>query len=295
MKKLIKTLLAVVLVVAILLVAAVACARCFFPDEFGLAVATVRQFGVQQTVKLAYDFVTGNTLDEQTFKDGKTQNDKQLQSSINDHGYSITDEQLEQMNSGNLTEDEIADILLGKTPQSDMQTDTTENITVSDEVSLTHDTKPDNSAVDNKTADKAEDKTKPEVTVNNEKQQTTSSNTVATNQDPRVAKLIAKMYVLKGRYTSDIEGVIGSMKGEYLSYPAEQRTTSLKANIATKYMNKINAMEAQCDAQVDAIVKEIRDVLRQTGSDESLADSILTAYNSEKASTKSYYIGKYAD
>ena len=54
-------------------------------------------------------------------------------------------------------------------------------------------------------------------------------------------------------------------------------------------------MEAQCDAQVDAIVSELRPLLRESGKDMSLADSILSTYASEKENTKAYYLSQYGD
>ena len=298
MKKLIKTVFIILLVFAVLIAAAVASARVMFPEEFKFAVTTLKQFGVAETVKLAYDFVTGNTLDEKTFNDNKTENDKQLQGSINEHGYSVTDEQLEQMNSGKLSEDEIADILMGN-----VKPDVNEDVPTQDSSAIdskqedrvvTDNPEPDDNVKVPDSQDKVSQDEKPQQNTQQNKVEKVENNATNT-QDPRIAKLIAKMYVLKSRYTSDIESIIASMKAEYVTYPAQERTTSLKASIATKYMNSINAMEAQCDAQVEVIVAEIRTILKQTGSDESLADSILSAYNSEKSSTKSYYIGKYAD
>ena len=116
-----------------------------------------------------------------------------------------------------------------------------------------------------------------------------------TNVDERVAELITKMYVLKSTYVSQVEGLVGQMKAEYAKLPAEQRTTSAKQSIASGYMSKINAMEAQCDAQVNGVVSELRALLKKSGRDTSLADTIMSTYNAEKENTKAYYINTYGD
>ena len=113
--------------------------------------------------------------------------------------------------------------------------------------------------------------------------------------DKRIAELVTKMYVLKAEYTSAVDGIVASMKAEYSLLPPEKRNTSAKADIASGYLGQINAMEAQCDAQVNAIVTELRQLLKNNGRDMSLADAILTTYATEKENTKAYYISTYGD
>ena len=117
----------------------------------------------------------------------------------------------------------------------------------------------------------------------------------SSDADKRIAELVTRMYVLKAEYTGSINGVIASMKAEYVKLPPEQQTTSAKAQIATGYLGKINAMEAQCDAQVNAVVSELRQILKDNGRDMSLAENILAAYATEKENTKAYYISTYGD
>jgi hypothetical protein len=102
------------------------------------------------------------------------------------------------------------------------------------------------------------------------------------------------MYVYKAQYTSEIEKIIDSMKKEYSVLSEDQKTTAAKTAIVSKYLNTISAMEAQCDAQVNSLVEQLRQALEKTGQDVSLADSILQAYKNEKEITKSYYISKYS-
>ena len=127
---------------------------------------------------------------------------------------------------------------------------------------------------------------------------TVSAPPAAANQsqvDEKVAELITKMYVLKANYVSQIEGLVSQMKAEYVKLPPEQGTTSAKQSIASGYMAKINAMEAQCDAQVNAVVSELKTLLKNNGRDTALADAIVSTYNAEKENTKAYYINTYGD
>lgn len=113
--------------------------------------------------------------------------------------------------------------------------------------------------------------------------------------DERIAELITRMYVLKSTYVGQIDGLVAQMKAQFVKLPPEQRTTSAKQSIATGYMSQINAMEAQCDAQVNSVVSELRTLLKNNGRDTSLADTIMSTYNSEKENTKAYYINTYGD
>lgn len=113
--------------------------------------------------------------------------------------------------------------------------------------------------------------------------------------DEQVASLVTKMYVLKSEYEGSVAGVVSSMKAEYSALPAAQRNTSAKSSIASRYMGTINAMEAQCDAQVNSVVSELRQILKENGRDTSLADSILSTYAAEKENTKAYYLSQYGD
>ena len=113
--------------------------------------------------------------------------------------------------------------------------------------------------------------------------------------EEKTAELIAKMYALKSRFVGQINGVVASMKAEYSKLPKEQQNMASKTSIANRYLGQISALEAQCDAQVDAIVTELRDVLVKSGQDTSLADAVLAAYNNEKETTKAAYINRYSD
>lgn len=113
--------------------------------------------------------------------------------------------------------------------------------------------------------------------------------------DEQIASLVTKMYVLKAEYEGAVAGIVEQMKADYSKLPPEQRTTSAKSSIASGYMSTINAMEAQCDAQVNTIVTDLRKILTDNGRDTTLADTILSTYATEKENTKAYYLSTYGD
>ena len=133
------------------------------------------------------------------------------------------------------------------------------------------------------------------ISQNEEKTDDAPANTDISDVQRRKSELINKMYVLRNNYISQIDSLVVKMKSEYMTLPAEQRTTSAKQSIASGYLSQINAMEQQCDAQVKAVVDELRQLLKSNGEDTSLADTIWSTYVSEKENTKAYYINTYGD
>ena len=52
-------------------------------------------------------------------------------------------------------------------------------------------------------------------------------------------------------------------------------------------------MEKECDAEVDAILKEVKALLKKAGREDTLTDNIKKAYEAEKKSMKARLINKY--
>lgn len=52
-------------------------------------------------------------------------------------------------------------------------------------------------------------------------------------------------------------------------------------------------LESACDANVNAVISELKSILSAAGRDMSLVSSIQTAYNNEKQLKKAYYINMY--
>ncbi len=219
-------------------------------------------------------------------------------------GLELTPEMEDALSKELITSAQFNDILLGNKSLDEAiaENDITSR---SDENSEKQETsenvdKTENAAQEDKTALTNNEKTDNTVKETNKKEQTTTANTnTATNNngstDERIAELVTKMYVLKANYVSQIESIVDLMKSEFSKLPVEKQTTSSKQSIAGKYMSRINAMEAQCDAQVNAIVTELEQLLKKSGRDNSLAEAIKSTYAAEKDNTKAYYVATYGD
>lgn len=110
------------------------------------------------------------------------------------------------------------------------------------------------------------------------------------SSDPEIQRLITKLYVLRSSYTSKLNGLISSAKSEYNALPESQRTDTARRRIISSKISQGSAMEGACDAQVSAIVSQIRSRLSATGQSTALADQIMSSYQNEKQLRKSYYM-----
>ncbi len=231
----------------------------------------------------------------------KLQENKQLErDAINSAGLSSLDDETEKkLLEGNLSEEQVVEILLGK-PQTENAPEGQENVPeeldkedVKEDLSTEPQT--DNPDSAGKQTDKPANADKPQMQ-EPEKAPVTDKTTQTdkAEYDRQIAELVAKMYVLKTQYTSKINALVDAMKSEYSALPKEKRNTASKSEIAARYMNSISAMEAQADAQVNEIVSKLKAVLKESGGDMTLADSIVSAYQKEKEITKSYYINRYS-
>lgn len=118
----------------------------------------------------------------------------------------------------------------------------------------------------------------------------------AQSKDSEIDRLIAvqvsKMYVLKSSYIGQLEGLVQQAKSEFTALPEDQRTEASKQRIAQNKLSAAAGLEGSCDAQVYAVVGEIRNLLSQAGRDTSLANQISSAYAQEKSLKKAYYLGQ---
>lgn len=248
-----------------------------------------------------YAAIKGITVSGEQLEADINNNKKEQLNTIKELGFDISTEDMEKIVSGELDDEEkIVEKLLGSVETSDetAQTVSDEDKTSNSEKSESvpsekvPSSKKDNSANANNKSEANKNETKQNTAMSGDKKNTES--TAVPNNDERIAELIAKMYVYKSQYTGKISSVVSSMLSEYGSLPSEQRGYSAKVSVYNNYAGQIATMEAQCDAQVNAIVSEMRTLLKESGKDQSLADSLLSAYSAEKENTKAYYVNKYA-
>lgn len=107
------------------------------------------------------------------------------------------------------------------------------------------------------------------------------------------ASYIAKLYVVKSRFLSELTSIEKSIRNQYVSLPEEKQIPSERQRIAGQYIRTVAAMEVECDKEVDAILDELKAELTAAGMDTTMADNLLKAYNEEKSLKKAYYLDVY--
>ncbi len=109
------------------------------------------------------------------------------------------------------------------------------------------------------------------------------------------ATYVAKMYMLKTKFTGELAELEKKIKGEYASLPKEQRTPAARKEIAGRYIKTVLALESQCDAEVEAVLSELATVLEAAGKDTTIVETLRTAYKEEKSLKKAYYMDIYTN
>jgi hypothetical protein len=108
-----------------------------------------------------------------------------------------------------------------------------------------------------------------------------------------IAVATAKMYVIKNRFMKKLENIEVDIVKEYASYPANERKPSLRKSIAAKYLVSVAELETQCDAEVEAVLQELKTKLSAVTKDFSVIEKIRKAYADEKSLKKAYYMDIY--
>lgn len=107
--------------------------------------------------------------------------------------------------------------------------------------------------------------------------------------DEKAAQSIAKMYVLKSTFESELDKLYRQALSYYDTLTPEQKKNG-KSEVTKRFYSTGTALETSCDAQVDAVLKELETVLKAEGESTELVTKIKTAYNEEKRLKKAYYI-----
>lgn len=101
-----------------------------------------------------------------------------------------------------------------------------------------------------------------------------------------IQKEIAKMYVLRETYVGKLDAIVQSAIDEYVASGGSQS----KEDIVYGKMGELTALEKECDQQVAAVTARLRELLKEAGQDNSLAELVEDTYQSEKSMKKASYI-----
>ena len=173
----------------------------------------------------------------------------------------LTEDEKQKLQSGEFTEDEVVDLLTGAKPDGAATQPSTEP------------------AASAETAGTGAATAKPVA--------------AQTDYSQQISEQIARAYVLRSQFTGRLDSLLEQAKAEYHSIPSKALTTDRKAELIEKYMGIAGDMEASCDASMNELVANVRQMLRASGQSTGLADEIASTYESEKQLKKSYYMSLY--
>lgn len=279
-------------------------------------------------VKAAWIFLTGNseTIQKQISDNDASYSEavKKIAEELSGTGLDLSRYTLDVLSSGDYSEEEMIRILMGKetitapdtenTPSDDPdkadKTDKTEN--TADGKGETPQTPPSGekneggngegngsgkpaqtpdapTAADTKSQTDSETKTDPAPGGTPAGEGTASEDAMS----EEVAACIAKLYVLKSRFTGELSVLEKTITTTYEELPEEEQVPASRKSIAGQYIKQVAQMELDCDAQVDAALAELRKTLTAQGKDTAVVETLRQAYENEKSLKKAYYLDVY--
>lgn len=107
-----------------------------------------------------------------------------------------------------------------------------------------------------------------------------------------LSALIARVLLLQKLYVGKLESLEAEAKAEYRTLPESQRTKTKLVEWASGYIKRATKMEKQCDAQIDAIVAEMVELIKKYDSDTEIAEKVVYSYAEEKRLKKAWYLSR---
>lgn len=109
-------------------------------------------------------------------------------------------------------------------------------------------------------------------------------------EEKEIQELIATMYVLRSTYVGKLETVVQSAIDEYAS---GDMTPERRTEVVYERFDELQAMEKECDEKVASVVSRLRELLKKTGQDDTLAKQVEETYQQEKSLKKAAYIQEF--
>ncbi|GEM_PF-2299806 len=94
---------------------------------------------------------------------------------------------------------------------------------------------------------------------------------------------LTELYVLQDSFTNSINRIILAAFDEYMALPKDERSPSAKISICLSKLSELSTLEDKCDAQVDTAIDELRQLLTESGGDQSIAAQARQSYKDQKA------------
>ena len=105
--------------------------------------------------------------------------------------------------------------------------------------------------------------------------------------------IIADIYLLRAEFINKLDDLIEEGKAEVYAIPKEKRTASVKLAFMNRYLDRGDALEAECDARLEALLADMAAQLKADGGDLSLVDDARALYVQEKKVRKAELYRKY--
>ena len=109
--------------------------------------------------------------------------------------------------------------------------------------------------------------------------------------DAKINSYIRQLQNLKKQTESKLYGVIYEAYNEYIDHPVEERNLGMKVSIVLSKTAKLTSVQGECDKEFNAILKELRQYLRDNGRDQSVADQAEQEYKKMKSDLTSELTG----
>ena len=110
-----------------------------------------------------------------------------------------------------------------------------------------------------------------------------SSASAVSAVDKQIDSYVSQLTNLRESSQKELYGIIGETYTEYVSHPEEERSIALKVSIVVSKTAKLNSAQSRCDKEFNAILKELRQYLKDNGRDQSIADEAEATYKQQKS------------
>ncbi|PAB59386.1 hypothetical protein [Anaeromicrobium sediminis] len=114
---------------------------------------------------------------------------------------------------------------------------------------------------------------------------------VKPSEEEIITKYTLAMEGLRIGFEGKLKALMGEARAEYMSYPEEERG-SKKISLGLKYLRKANALEDECDNEVEVVLSDLKNELIENEYDTKIVQDMKVAYDTEKSEKRSALMKK---
>ncbi len=248
-------------------------------------------------------FIDGVSLDETQIASKTEESHKKVTDYLENNNIGtvrpMTEEETAAFNNGEITKEDVTKIITGQLTLEQAKEQKAEADKQTQNEPNGQDKQPENKPAENKPQENKPSENKPQDNkpVDNKPQEDKPAENKPADEnvdyDTLISEKVAELYVIKANYYAEFNSYWAAAKAEFLARPVEEHTQANVAAVVRARMSEGLAMEDRYDAQVDAVVAELTELLKAAGRDTELATAVKNAYVSEKKAEKARIISKY--